>query len=204
MRGDVLCRSRQLLSRILGIAAAQIYTGRAVTRGVLDGELIGHGPRNGQLKAGRQIAAVGGEGGGAQALGNDLAEVLFGGGVYIVLHRGHILVTDLPGDGGVGAFLRLELSADRGGIGAAEVINRQCKLFACKLGVGGSPHQLEAGDLRLRRRAGNSDAAGFKLDGKCLHVVLFVVLYKFKSIIGHQADGILTIFRTILHRERQC
>ena len=140
-------RRLHLLGGSLGVGAVQIEGLVALVRRGLYLEFCGHGARKGQLKAGLQVAAVGGEGGGAQTLGSDLTEVLAGGGIYIVLHCGHVLVANRPGDGGVSAFLRLELSADRGGIAAADGVKRQLKLCTCEFIVGGGPHQLEAGDL---------------------------------------------------------
>ena len=200
VRGSVLCRSRQLLSRVLGVIATQICTGGAVTRGVLDGELTGYGARKGQLKTSRQVAAIGGEGGGAQTLGGDPAEVL--AIVHLVLHCGHALVTDLPGDGGVSAFLRLELSADRGGIAAADGIKRQRKLFACKFIVGGSPHQLEAGDLGLCGHTGDGDGAGdiIGIGNSYRHTIVANIA---RGVFpgACYVDFIVSIMSAILHRE---
>ena len=195
-------RRLHLLGGSLGVGAVQIEGLVALVRRGLYLESCGHGARKGQLKAGLQVAAVGGEGGGAQTLGSDLTEVLAGGGIYIVLHCGHVLVADRPGDGGVSAFLRLELSADRGGIAAADGVKRQLKLCTCEFIVGGSPHQLEAGDLGLCGHAGDGDGAGdiIGIGNSYRHTIIANIARGVFPGTGY-VDFIVSIMSAILHRE---
>ena len=71
---------------------------------------------------------MGGDDGGAQALGGDTAEVFAGRGIHLVLHSGHIFVAAFPGDGGVGPLFRLEFGADRGRIHCANLADAQLQL----------------------------------------------------------------------------
>ena len=159
-RGFIPRRRLQLHRRVLGVIAIQIYAGRAVARGVLDGKVILPyiRPLNGQLEALRHISAGRGNGRSAQALSRDVAPGR--AVVHIRLDLGDIVVLIDPGDGRVRALIRIEFYADAPVIvpGRRKIVQRQrvLILFIC----GGRSEELDVSDLRLCGHAGDGDGAG--------------------------------------------